>query len=232
VQLTPAGQKLAARSRNLIREWQDIRHELGQGGGESVLLRLGAPDVLWQARLLAITADFQKTRPHVNVELKTGGRRELASMLISDELDCVVLSEPLAHPGFESRRIASLPLLAVATAEISDDEAACFSRFVDIDWGDGFRNRLGESGLLTVAAVQINVAWLGLDWLLRSGGTAWLPRYLVQAHIEAGRLRLIPTPESIALDVYAAFRPEHQEVRAMLRMLADAAPGDEDTKRA
>jgi len=228
VQLTIAGQKLAARSRNLIREWQEIRQELGQGGGESVLLRLGAPDALWQARLLAATVDFQKAHPHVNVELKTGGRRELANMLISDALDCVVLSGPLAHPGLESRRIATLPLLAVATADISDDEAACFSRFVDIDWGDGFRDRLGESGLLPVAAVQINVAWLGLDWLLRSGGTAWLPRYLVQPHIEAGRLRLIPTQPSIALDVYAAFRPEHHEARAMMRMLADPVAGAEE----
>jgi len=42
VQLTQAGQKLASRSRTLIREWQDIRQEVGSGGRDAVLLRLGA----------------------------------------------------------------------------------------------------------------------------------------------------------------------------------------------
>lgn len=228
VQLTPAGLKLASRSRNLIREWQDIRQEVGQGGSDAVLLRLGAPDALWQARLLAATVDFQRSHANMHFTLKTGGRRELAAMLISDALDCVVLSEPLAHPGFVSRRIATLQLLALASPEISVSEAARFARFVDVDWGDAFHSKLAESGIeLPAATVQINVAWLALDWLLRSGGTAWLPRYLVQKHIEEGRLRLLEHTRPVSLDVCAAFNPEHIEAEAMVRVLRESMAGPE-----
>ena len=228
VQLTPAGQMLSSRSRNLIREWQEIRQEIGQGGGDAVLLRLGAPDALWQARLLAASVDFCASHPNTHFVLKTGGRRELAAMLVTEALDCVVLSEQLAHPGFESRRIATLRLVPVATPELSAADAAAFSRFVDVDWGDAFRDRLEESGvLLPAAAVQINVAWLGLDWLLRSGGTAWLPQYLVRRHVEAGRLKVIPFPEAISLDVYAAFNQEHIDAEAMVRALRDSMAGVE-----
>lgn len=228
VQLTAAGQKLASRSRNLIREWQDIRQEVGQGGGDGVLLRLGAPDALWQARLLAATVDFQKTHPNMYFVLKTGGRRELATMLVSDALDCVVLSEPLAHPGYESRRIATLQLLAVASQDITAADAASFARFVDVDWGETFHNRLAEAGIeLPAARVQANVAWLGLDWLLRGGGTAWLPRYLVHRHIEQGRLRLIDAVQPISLDVCAAFNSDHIEAEAMVRVLRESMAGAE-----
>ncbi|PIW42931.1 MAG: LysR family transcriptional regulator [Zetaproteobacteria bacterium CG12_big_fil_rev_8_21_14_0_65_55_1124] len=223
VQLTPAGLKLASRSRNLLREWQDIRQEVGQGSSDSILVRLGAPGALWQARLLAATADFCRSRPNMHFVLKTGGRRELATMLIGDELDCVVLPEQLAYPGFESRRVAVLRLIPVATPDIPADEAVRFSHFVEVDWGDSFRDRLEQVGvLLPVAAVQINVAWLGLDWLLRTGGTAWLPQHLVRAHIEAGRLVRIPGPETVNLDVYAAFNQEHIGAEAMVRALRDS----------
>jgi len=220
VQLTQAGQKLASRSRTLIREWQDIRQEVGSGGRDAVLLRLGAPDALWQARLLAATVDFRQSHANTHVVLKTGGRRELAAMLISDALDCVVLSEPLAHPGFESCRIATLQLLPVASPDMSVADAAGFAHYVDVDWGDAFHNKLAEAGVeQPVATVQINVAWLALDWLLRSGGTAWLPRYLVHRHIEDGRLQVIPSAGRLSLDVHAAFNLEHIEAEEMVRVL-------------
>jgi len=229
VQLTPAGIKLAARSRNLIREWQDIRQDVGQGNRDSVLVRLGAPGALWQARLLAATSDFCRSRPNMHFVLKTGGRRELATMLIGDELDCVVLPEQLVYPGFASRRVANLQLIPVATPDIPLDESVRFSGFVEVDWGDCFRDRLEEAGvLLPVAAVQINVAWLGLDWLLRTGGTAWLPQHLVRAHIEAGRLVRIPGPETVKLDVYAAYNQEHLGAEAMVRVLRESLAGVEE----
>jgi LysR family transcriptional regulator, flagellar master operon regulator len=223
VQLTPAGDKLAVRCRSMIREWHDIRQELGQGGDEAVLLRVGAPDALWQVRLSAVAVEFQKSRPNMHFVLKTGGRRELAAMLVGEVLDCVVLSEPLVHPAFDSRRVATLGLVPVATPDMPVPEAERFSRFVDVDWGESFRNRLEASGLLLPAAsVQINVAWLALDWLLRCGGTAWLPHYLVRPHIEAGRLLPISGAEKVNLDVYAAFNPEHLEAEALVRALRDS----------
>jgi DNA-binding transcriptional LysR family regulator len=148
-------------------------------------------------------------------------------MLISDELDCVVLPEQLAYPGFESRRVATLRLIPVATPEIPGDEALSFGRFVEVDWGDCFRDRLEESGVLPVAAVQVNVAWLGLDWLLRTGGTAWLPQHLVRPHIDAGRLVRIEGPETVSLDVFAAFNQEHLAAEAMVRALRDFMAGIE-----
>lgn len=224
VQLTPAGQKLASRSRNLIREWQDMRSELGQGGDDAILLRLGAPDALWQARLLAVATEFCAGRPNMHLVLKTGGRRELASMLIADALDFVLLPEAFAHPGFESHRIATLCLVPVATPDIPADEAARFSRFVEVDWGDAFQDRQGAA-LMSGPAVQINVAWLALDWLLRMGGTAWLPQHLVRQHIEAGRLVRIQEPAAVNLDIYAAFNQEHIVAEAMLRALRISMAG-------
>ncbi len=218
VQLTPAGQKLASRSRILIREWQDMRREIGQGGDDAVFFRLGAPDALWQARLLAVAADFCANRPNMHLVLKTGGRHELASMLISDVLDFVLLPEAFAHPGFASHRIATLCLIPVATPDIPADEAARFGRFVEVDWGDAFYDR-HEVIAQPESVVQINVAWLALDWLLRVGGTAWLPQHLVHQHIEEGRLVRIAQPEAVNVDIYAAFSQDHTAAEAMVRSL-------------
>jgi len=226
VQLTPAGQKLASRSRKLILDWQDIRQEVAQGGGDAVLLRIGASDALWQTCLLASAVDYCRARPQTHYILKTAGRRELAAMLIADALDCVMLPEPLAHPGFESRMIASLSLIPVATSDMGEGDARQFSRFVEVDWGDAFAERLDAAGeALPEAVVQINIARLAIDWLLLTGGTAWLPEYLVSGHIEEGSMVRIPGPEAVSLDIYAAFNQEHIEAEAMVRWLCDSRIG-------
>jgi LysR family transcriptional regulator, flagellar master operon regulator len=97
-----------------------------------------------------------------------------------------------------------------------------------VDWGDVFRDRVeGSAVLLPEPVVQINVAWLGLDWLLRTGGTAWLPQHLVRQHIEAGRLVRIPDSEAVNLDVYAAFNQEHIAAEAMVHALRESMAGAE-----
>ena len=226
VRLTPAGQKLAARSRKLIREWQDIRQDISQGSGDAVFLRLGASDALWQAWLLAATVDYCHIHPRTRYVLKTAGRRDLAAMLIADSLDCVFIPEALANPGFESRKLTGLRLIPVCTQEMKAQEANRFDGLVEVDWGDVFADRLEVSGVvLPEPTLQVNVAWLAIDWLLRSGGSAWLPEHLVSDHIQAGRLRRISEWDAVDLDVYAAFGKENIEAEAMVRVLHDSLAG-------
>lgn len=210
VELTPAGRRMREKASALVKDWLQLKQEVRRDDGNSVCLRLGAPDVVWQTWLQPKLVEFSRVVPAMNFMLKTGGRQELASMLVSGQLDCVLLTQALSHPDFECRRLASLELVFVASADIAQRDAKRMERYTEVDWGEAFRGKIaGYFKSMPMPTADVNVAWLGVDWLLSFGGTAWLPKNLVGSQLESGSLYLVDGIPSLMLDVYTAYSPEN-----------------------
>jgi len=218
--LTPAGYRLKERAEGLIQDWNSIRQDVLRKDEHDICLRIGATDVIWQTWLQPKLGSFMLAAPDCGYILRTGGRSELAQMLIQGALDGAVLTEEIKYPGISCQRVTELKLMLVRSPDITDEAAADMNRFVDIDWGDGFRNKMMQSTHLTPEpAADVNVAWLGLEWLLRFGGTAWLPGAMIVDHIEQGRLHRVADIKSIPLGVYAALSKENDVSYTMLRSI-------------
>lgn len=218
VVLTAAGSRLKERAEGMVQEWNNIRQDVLKRDEGGLCLRLGATDVIWQIWLQPQIASLISSSPDCSFILRTGERRDLAQMLINGLLDCAVLPEEVKYPGVFCQHLTDLELILVCSPDIGDESAARLDRYVDIDWGDGFRNRVIESTHLTPDAIaDVNVAWLGLDWLLRFGGTAWLPLALVEGYLKDSRLRRVVDISSIPLVLYAALSKENDITYTALR---------------
>lgn len=218
VVLTDAGSRLKERAEGMVQEWNNIRQDVLKRDEGGLCLRLGATDVIWQIWLQPQIASLISSSPDCSFILRTGERRDLAQMLINGLLDCAVLPEEVKYPGVFCQHLTDLELILVCSPDIGDESAARLDRYVDIDWGDGFRNRVIESTHLTPDAIaDVNVAWLGLDWLLRFGGTAWLPLALVEGYLKDSRLRRVVDISSIPLALYAALSKENDITYTALR---------------
>ncbi|EAU54882.1 LysR family transcriptional regulator [Mariprofundus ferrooxydans] len=225
VGLTPAGYRLKERAEGLIQDWSNIRQDVLRRDEHDLCLRIGATDVIWQIWLQSKLGSFMAVAPDSRFILRTGGRSELARMLINGALDGAVLTQEIKYPGISCQRVSELELIPVRSTEVSDEDAAGLSGFVDIDWGDRFRNRMMKATHLTPdPAADVNVAWLGMEWLLRFGGTAWLPGAMIEEHLRQGRLHQIAGVKSISLGVYAALNKENDVAYSMLRNML--LPGD------
>jgi len=220
--LTPAGFRLKERAVALIGEWNNIRQDVLRRDENDLCLRIGATDVIWQTWLQKKLGTFVTAAPDCRHILRTGGRSELAQMLINGTLDCAILPEEIKYPGVSSQRVTELELILARSADITDQAAAELHRFVDIDWGDGFRNRMIKANHIAhepATNTNVNVAWLGLAWLLRFGGTAWLPRAMIEDDIALGKLHPVAGINSIPLDVYAAINSENDIAYTTLRSI-------------
>jgi len=230
VELTPAGQRMRERAGTLIKEWLQLKQEVRKSDGSRVCLRLGAPDVIWQAWLQSRTVAFSGMVPDMNFMLKTGGRKELAAMLISGLLDCVLLTESLNHPEFESRPLTSLEVVLVASPDIAEKDAKKMQRYAEVDWGEAFKTRIADYfQVMPIPVADINVAWLGSEWLLSFGGTAWLPRDLVRTHLDCGHLYAVKGIPSVMLDVYAVFSTENPVAARLVQFLGTDMVPDADS---
>ena len=211
VELTPAGQRMREKASALIKEWLQLKQDVRRDESNTVYLRLGAPDVIWQTWLQPKLVGFSKSVPSMNFMLRTGGRQELASMLVNGQLDCVLLTQSMNHPDFECRRLISLELVFVASSGIAEKDARKMYRYAEVDWGEAFKGRVADHfKSVPLPVADINVAWLAIDWLLSFGGTAWLPKHLVSRHVEARNLYIVEGIPSLMLDVFTVYSSENQ----------------------
>ena len=227
VELTLAGQRMREKAATLIKDWLQLKQEVRRDDSNAVCLRLGAPDVIWQTWLQSKLVAFSRSVPNMDFMLKTGGRQELASMLISGQLDCVLLTESLSHPDFECRCLTSLEVVFVASPDIAQRKAKNMERYAEVDWGEAFRGKIAAYfKVIPVPVADINVAWLGVEWLLSFGGTAWLPRNLVSRHLESGDLYVVEGIPSLMLDVYIAYSVENLVAEGFVRSLNPTVSSD------
>jgi len=79
---TPEGEHLAAKARDILIQFDDIRHSLLQvGNGKSGTLRIGATDGFARATLLPFLTDYKQSFPHVEIDLRTDISANLITML-------------------------------------------------------------------------------------------------------------------------------------------------------
>ncbi len=213
VVLSDAGERLKLRAEEMIEQWNQLKLDVLQEKESLLSVRLGASDVIWRTWLLPKLHPLAENRD-LSLILRTGGREELARMLIEGRLDGVVLPEEIKYPGFYSTKVADLELMPVRSVCSSSET----DQYVDIDWGESFRSRLPDQATsYAVPGADINIAWLGLEWLLQMGGRAWLPRSLVQPYLDSGELLAVPETTAISLPVYATFGKENTQVYRILR---------------
>jgi len=225
VVLTPAGCRLKSHAEKLIQQWSSIRLDVLNREHDHLCLRIGASDIIWQSWLQNRLGTFMAAAPDCEFILRTGGRSELAQMLINGTLDCAVLPEMIKYPGISCQRVTEIELMLVRSSDINDSDALALPRFVDIEWGADFRNHRSLSNAITpVPSAEVNVAWLALDWLLRFGGTAWLPVTMAAPHIKQGSLHPVAGKERIPLIIYAAVNNQNDIIYSILQNILCAEP--------
>ncbi|OIO72276.1 MAG: hypothetical protein AUJ56_01970 [Zetaproteobacteria bacterium CG1_02_49_23] len=217
VVLSHAGERLKPRAEAMVEQWNKLKQEVLQVEQNLLSIRLGGTDIIWRAWLLPklqSMADFSD----ISFTLRTGSRLELTRKLIDGSLDCAVLPAEIKYPGIYSVQVASLELVLVRSAGTSSGEQTDW--FVDVDWGDAHRAGMAEFRQTKhTLLADTNVAWLGLEWLLQVGGTAWLPRTLAEPYLNDARLLAVPDVNSLESPIFVNMSRDHSLVYERLRRM-------------
>jgi len=223
VLLTAAGHRLKDRAEDLIQEWLKIRKEVLKEDVSPLFLRVGSTDMLWKIYLQSQWDTLLEKSPHCRYLFKTGGRNDLEEMLFQDALDCVILPEEIKYPGVACQKLGEIALIQVRSSTLSDADAIDLQDFIDIDWGENFRKKMLHDISFT-PKLMVDEGWLGLDWLLRHGGTAWLPMLMVKTHLEQEVLYRVEDVECIKIPIYASFNKRNDEAYDKLHGWLNAQP--------
>lgn len=202
--LTPSGERLVVHAENILASWQLALQDIGVSEARSLQLTLGSTANLWDTFLQSILPQLAVSFPGLYMRTEINTSQDLIRSLLGGRLDIAVILDPPKISELAASRIGRIEL--VLCTNKADTQLLNIPEIghIFVDWGTAFNLQQAKLFHDPVAPVLHTAqSHIALEFLLSHGGAAFLPKPLIQPHLENGRLFLIPEIESINRDVYA-----------------------------
>jgi DNA-binding transcriptional LysR family regulator len=219
VQLTPAGERLMRHALGIVDAWDRAEKHVALDDRAPVTVAGVASfwDIFLQDWLHRVRCEMPEVVPWVEVS----GAARIAEKLEHGELHLGFLYSPPQIADLIVREAAALELVLVSSRPAADPEEALSTDYILVDWGtlfSGQHNRHFPHRPL--ASARSNSARLALGLIRRCGGSAYLPRALVEADLANGALHLVPGAPVFRMRAYAVHVARGERRDLVERMLA------------
>jgi DNA-binding transcriptional LysR family regulator len=202
--LTPAGRQFQKHASTLVRTVEQARQDVGIPLGYRAVLAVGGRFGLWENLLLHWLPLMQKEAPDVSLRAEMGLEEDLMQRLIEGRIDIAVMYTPQSRPGLKVELLIEERLVFVSTSPASEPKPG--KGYVYIDWGPEFFAKHSVSFPEYVSpGLMANVSWLGLQHILKNGGSGYFPIRLVRSSLENGHLHLVQDAPEFRHPAYVVY---------------------------
>ena len=204
--LTPAGERLLPNAENLIATWQLTVQEVGIPKRQNMQLSLGGTSNLWDTFLQSVLPKLAQQFPSLYMRTEINQSQHLVRSLLGGRLDIFAVLDAPVNIDFDSRKIGHLDLILVCNMEGKILADLPQMGYIFVDWGASFNLQQARLFPEPVAPIlHTGQSHIALEFILSHQGASYLPRALVEPHIEDGLLFEVPDATEISQDVYLVF---------------------------
>ncbi len=227
LQVSPAGQRLIDYADRLLALAEEARTAVLDPCPRGTL-RLGAMESTAAARLPGLLAEYHARYPEVEIQLRTGNPRVLATAMLAGELDAALAAEPIPDGPFEKQAAFHEQLVIVSAASrISiEDRRDMPKTMLAFEHGCPHRKRLEEwyarRGFMAEQIIELSSYHAMLGCVVAGMGIALMPKTVLAGFPENTRLQVheLPSDEDNALTVLVwrkgANSPNIQALRELI----------------
>lgn len=208
--LTVAGRQFQRHASTLVRTIEQARHDIGLPEGFRGTLVIGGRIGLWEEFLLQWLPLMRQGSPDISIRAESGLEPEIMQGLIEGRIDIGVMYTPQSRPGLQVEQLLQERLVMVSTEPDSSPEPR--AGYVYIDWGPEFYTRHSACfPNFGGPALAANVGWLGLQHILKNGGSGYFAARIVAPYIAAGQLHVMAHAPEFFMPAYVVFPTEHDK---------------------
>lgn len=225
--LTSAGEQFRKHALALVRVWQHAQLDIGLTEQHRDHLSAGAPQSLWDGFLLRWLSWMRRVIPDIAISASSGQTQVLNQRLVEGTLDLAVMYRPIPPPGLASEHLFDEEFVWVWSAREKARRPP--ADYLSINWGPEFLlDHAAAYPDLSNPGLHLDLGSTGLDYLLASHASGYVPLRLVKGEIARGRLRLNNRARKFVYPVYMvypearddeAFEPILQGLRAEARRI-------------
>jgi DNA-binding transcriptional LysR family regulator len=203
--MTRAGFELRPHAELLVNGWKQARKAVNLPEGYSGLFSFACEFDLWHAAGKNWLYAARAANPTLAYEGRPGRRAEIVAWLGTGITDAALTLEPVSAPGLELRELAQEEVVCVSVQPRS--ATVWDADYIYVDLGVEFRRQhaLAYPAAKTASITFSTSAW-ALEHLLEFGGSAYLPRPLIEAHLLTGRLQLVSDAPVFQRTLYLVWR--------------------------
>ena len=221
-QLTSHGYHFERYARTIVRAWEQGRQQAGIPETFADMLLLGGQYNLWARFLSQALVEMQVRMPSVAFKAEAGTPLALSRLLSEGLLDIAVLHQPRLRTDIEVEHLMDDALIMVTT----DPQGQFEDRYVYIDWGEEYRDRHAQTlPKLMEPRTTVALGFVGPSFLITSEAAGYLPRRLVETHLQKGYLFEVTHVPAISYPVFAAYQSESdtEAIQPALEILREKA---------
>ena len=220
MRLTPEGARLIRHAERQIAAWRAARQDVSIARATDQLV-VGGSLRLWDVLLQRWMHDLRRTYPDLAIIAESQSPDLLTRRLIDGTLDVAIMLEPAQLDIMQVRQIAELELVCVSSAQGLGIEQALARNYVFVDWGLSFgldhRRAFPDA---PEAMTRVSQGKMALEYISSIGGSAYLPKRLVQKDVEFGLLHEVDDAPVFSRQAYATFPVRSPRLKLIEQSLA------------
>ncbi|MCP4315281.1 MAG: LysR family transcriptional regulator [Hyphomicrobiales bacterium] len=207
-ELTASGAQFYQYANGIQRLWQKSQQSVALETGFSSVLSIGAQVSLWESLVLEWMAWLRAEVPNVALRIEADYSPSQMRQLSEGLLDIGIMYQPRNTPGLEVEKLLEEKLILVGTRK-RKASMDWVEDYVFVDWGDVFLGAHAEAfPEMKTAAVSVGLGALGLQYILKNGGSGYFPVRVVQSLIDEGRLFELEGAPVLQRPAYVVYRTD------------------------
>lgn len=204
-QLTKAGFAFQRHAELMVRTWEQGSKAVGLPHGFSGMVSLACHGELWAGLGERWIDCAQASQADIAFEAWPGEHAEIDKWLNAGLVDAAITLRPVTGDDVSSSELTRDRLVQVSSERRSamdwDED------YVFVDLGADFRRQHSLTWPAdNTARMAFGSSGWAQDYLLRKGGSAYLPWRLCEHHVDAGRLHLVQGVPEFSRPVYFNYR--------------------------
>ncbi len=223
MRLTPEGGRLIRHAERLIAGWRSARQDVSLAESSEQLV-IGGSLRLWDVLLQRWLHDLRRAYPEMAIIAESQSPDVLTRRLIDGTLDVAIMLEPAQLDIMQIREIRTVTFVCVSSRAGLAIDDALREDYVFVDWGLTFgldhRRTFPDA---PESVTRVSHAKMALEYINTVGGSAYLPRAMVEKEIEFGLLHHVegaPTFERQAYATYPVRSPRLERVEESLALIS------------
>lgn len=224
--LTPAGERLQRYATRLLKLWRRAESDVALPKQHRASICIGAAVSLWDQLELEWGGWMRREAPDVALHVVADYSPALMRLLADGAMDIGVMYEPRQMAGLviEDLLVDDLYLQTTATTCTVDDET-WRTGYTYVDWGDAFKLKHEDAFPDLVADITVGLGSIALSYIMKFGGSAFLPLRMTHPLIRSGqlsRVRGAPVFHRMGSVVYSSSPTDPDLLQLGLRGLREA----------
>ncbi len=204
ITLTPAGRQFQRYAQSFLQIWEEAKQQVAVPEGYKDVLVIAGEYSLWNRLLVRWLPLMANTLPDIAFRAEVARSDRITRQMTEGTVDMAVMYTPQMRPGLCVEALFEDSLVMVSTDE---NTRGMDQGYVFMDWGEEFT--AFHTGIFPDhqhPRMTFSIGPVTVNYLLNVGGTAYMPKRLVEPLIASGKMYLVPEMPAFVFPVHVVWR--------------------------